>query len=599
MEIRILIAVVLIASCGSQPAVEVQSERGLDDTDNVSFQKKELAEAVDEIDFKNLSEQEFFKVNFLKNNELISQIKSDGTSRQSHIEINDILGDDEEIFSLKVPDNVDASYGAGFVSSQGANLLSFCQGIEYSDQIPSLKDFFQMGKEQSICGKITLRMCVRINLKDNASTKSENNDTYYEYLDLPRTDLTLPCKFDSFSEIDINIGQASEAGDILPISVSALPAVSKIYFENNSECTENALSSEIDSKQDLNLPVVWGFTNGTKESADLSFKFIDIYGFESSCISNNVLKEDYVKSTKSSVSSDTTDTQVVVDDYKSVAPTAPAFIIGSGLGYTNKSALDITFTNIPEELVEVSISESDTCNSEMWEQFSEQKQFTISNENSTVTISVQFRNSFSALSECTSKTVVHDSIAPTSTSASINSGDLITVSKSVELSLSANEAESMYITNSASCVDGGQWEDFATTKYWVISDLNPHGVYVRFRDQAGNISPCISTNIIHLGWEDSYNIEDLTTEDAISDLSVATDEEGSALIAWVQKFESQSHLFARKYENYEWGNISIISLSNGLAPSYATVVPAGTPGDYHVGWVQNVDGVSKIRIRSY
>lgn len=98
----------------------------------------------------------------------------------------------------------------------------------------------------------------------------------------------------------------------------------------------------------------------------------------------------------------------------------------------------------------------------------------------------------------TSYTWNKDTVAPTGTSVSINSGASYTNSTTASLSLSATGANEMYVTNTGDCSSGGVWESFFGTKSWTLAQSNSTAtVYAKFRDGAGNESSCINDIILH------------------------------------------------------------------------------------------------------
>ena len=91
-----------------------------------------------------------------------------------------------------------------------------------------------------------------------------------------------------------------------------------------------------------------------------------------------------------------------------------------------------------------------------------------------------------------------DNIPPDSPSFSIANDASYTNSSIVNLTMAVNGATQMYITNTPGCPSGGSWEPLTETKSWAMSQINAAAtVYIVFRDDAGNITPCISDSIIH------------------------------------------------------------------------------------------------------
>jgi hypothetical protein len=79
----------------------------------------------------------------------------------------------------------------------------------------------------------------------------------------------------------------------------------------------------------------------------------------------------------------------------------------------------------------------------------------------------------------------------------INNNDVYTNDSSVNLTLSANNADEVYVTNSPNCLDGGAWEPFASNKNWTLSQTNSSArVFAKFRNSLVETN-CISDDIIH------------------------------------------------------------------------------------------------------
>jgi len=90
-----------------------------------------------------------------------------------------------------------------------------------------------------------------------------------------------------------------------------------------------------------------------------------------------------------------------------------------------------------------------------------------------------------------------DSTPPSSTAISINGGDAQTNSLNVTLTLTADGASQMFVTNTAGCNSGGSYESFTTSKNWTLGTSNGTAtVYVKFKDRAGNETACSSDSIV-------------------------------------------------------------------------------------------------------
>lgn len=89
-----------------------------------------------------------------------------------------------------------------------------------------------------------------------------------------------------------------------------------------------------------------------------------------------------------------------------------------------------------------------------------------------------------------------DIMGPQSPTISIEAGAATTTSASATLTLSATDADQMYITNISGCASGGTWEAFNTAKVWTLPTANAtNTVYVKYRDAARNESTCVSDDI--------------------------------------------------------------------------------------------------------
>ena len=97
-----------------------------------------------------------------------------------------------------------------------------------------------------------------------------------------------------------------------------------------------------------------------------------------------------------------------------------------------------------------------------------------------------------------SPSIIVDKTAPTSTSISITNAAAYTASTAVTLTLAANGASDMYITNASGCAGGGVYEAYSASKSWTLGQTNGTAtVYVKFKDLAGNESSCVNDTITH------------------------------------------------------------------------------------------------------
>lgn len=94
----------------------------------------------------------------------------------------------------------------------------------------------------------------------------------------------------------------------------------------------------------------------------------------------------------------------------------------------------------------------------------------------------------------------YDNTSPTG-SVKINSGAGVTNSQNVTLTLTASaDTEKMLVSNSSdfSTTTAPTWETYAASKNWGLTlDKGTKTVYVKFKDQAGNISPIYSASVYY------------------------------------------------------------------------------------------------------
>ncbi len=84
-----------------------------------------------------------------------------------------------------------------------------------------------------------------------------------------------------------------------------------------------------------------------------------------------------------------------------------------------------------------------------------------------------------------------------SAAVEIDNGNSYTNSTTVQLQLSGDDADEMYVTGEAGCTSGGNWESFSPTKEWTLSTTNVVSrVYARFRS-GESVSRCMSDSITH------------------------------------------------------------------------------------------------------
>jgi len=132
------------------------------------------------------------------------------------------------------------------------------------------------------------------------------------------------------------------------------------------------------------------------------------------------------------------------------------------------------------------------------EDYATSKSWTLTVGDGTKTVYVRYKDNANNLSASISDTIILDTTPPTGT-ISINSGAAWTNSTSVTLTLSASDAHSgvskMQFSNDG--VVFSSEEDYATSKSWTLTGGDgTKTVYVKYKDNLGNLSASISDTII-------------------------------------------------------------------------------------------------------
>ena len=183
------------------------------------------------------------------------------------------------------------------------------------------------------------------------------------------------------------------------------------------------------------------------------------------------------------------------------APTVNSVIINEGSGYTNVTAVTVN----------ISASSTDGEDMEMrfyhngwldWEPYSETKALTLLTSQGPQGFYLKFRDYLGNESGLIYYSVIYDVTPPYSCSVTVNSGDTYTPSLDCNLQLSASDNYStignMQISYWKRDIDTNNylWSDWVTvgTDQEVLADINftptvgTKTAYVRFKDQAGNVS---------------------------------------------------------------------------------------------------------------
>lgn len=178
---------------------------------------------------------------------------------------------------------------------------------------------------------------------------------------------------------------------------------------------------------------------------------------------------------------------------------------------SNNLNLQLAATDATAMEVQIALNNfaSATC-SGSWESFEASKIKAIPEilKNGTVNVDVRFRDAVMNTSSCIRVQIVHDNIPPADpTSLVINEGAAVTNSSlvTVKVTASDNPYELALSQNSTFCSDDSflaNWVSFGggptRSLSHSLTSLNANNtIYARTRDQAGNLSGCVSSSIIH------------------------------------------------------------------------------------------------------
>ncbi|NBV49841.1 hypothetical protein EBR78_01330 [bacterium] len=181
---------------------------------------------------------------------------------------------------------------------------------------------------------------------------------------------------------------------------------------------------------------------------------------------------------------------------------------------TNSNTLTLSLSAQDTTAIEMQLTLSDiaagpTCSGD-WESFNPSKTIPVPEilKNGTLYVDVRFRDFFLQTSSCIRAQILHDNISPATPSAmSINDGAAVTNSSVVTVKVTSGDGphEVALSQNSNFCTDDAflvNWVIFggSATKSLshTLTDLNAtNTIYARVRDQAGNISGCLNSSIVH------------------------------------------------------------------------------------------------------
>ncbi|NLN75115.1 MAG: hypothetical protein GX139_02240 [Armatimonadetes bacterium] len=186
------------------------------------------------------------------------------------------------------------------------------------------------------------------------------------------------------------------------------------------------------------------------------------------------------KDAAGNVSTGTISDNIILD---TVPPTG-SIVINSHAIYAVDA--DVTLALSSPDAVQMQFK-NDSGEWSAWENYATSKAWTLSADDGTKTVYVQFKDIAGNVSVDTiSDTIILDTTPPTGALV-INSGAQYTNSQAATLTLSSTDAAQMQFKNESG--PWTAWETYATSKPWTLSSVDGvKTVFVRFKDEAGNVT---------------------------------------------------------------------------------------------------------------
>lgn len=187
-------------------------------------------------------------------------------------------------------------------------------------------------------------------------------------------------------------------------------------------------------------------------------------------------------------------------DYDSTAPGVTSFVINADATYANTTSVTLTVSasDAGSGISQMMISNAADFSGGAWESFVTSKSWTLNSTDGTKNVYIKLRDTVLNVSETATDSIILDTENPTGT-ISVNFGDATTASRDVTLSLAASDTTSgiteMMISESPTFA-GALWEPYTTTKSYTLSASDGLKiVYVKFNDEAGNVSEVVNDAI--------------------------------------------------------------------------------------------------------
>lgn len=177
------------------------------------------------------------------------------------------------------------------------------------------------------------------------------------------------------------------------------------------------------------------------------------------------------------------------------APTIASFAIDSGATHTTSRlvALSVNASDATSGLSQMAFANTTIdCSSATYENFNTARAWTLPVGDGTATVAVCVKDAAGNTSSATD-TIVLDTTAPTLT-ATVNGGATYATNPSVTLALTASDnltalgSLQMQISQDSNFSDAPAWISYAASSTVILAVSGSNTVYVRVRDQAGNVT---------------------------------------------------------------------------------------------------------------
>jgi len=234
-----------------------------------------------------------------------------------------------------------------------------------------------------------------------------------------------------------------------------------------------------------------------------------------------------------------------------------------------------------------------------WEPYVTSKQWTLTNEDGTKTVYVQFKNVAGRMSAVFSDTIILDAEAPTGT-ISINNGIEHTNTSSVTLTLSCSDSTSgcteMRFSNDNATWTA--WEPYVArepSKQWTLtSGDGTKTVYVQYKDLVDNVSTSFSDTIVFEAILSIYTIDDnlLLTGNLPFSSSIAIDSNNKVHISYISGNYPNPAGYNLKYITNAYGSWVSSTIDSQFWFSFNTSIAVDSNNKVHISY-NDSEGILK------